>query len=513
MAAKRMHEKLKRLLALMVTGVALAATNQALAGKTDNSINVGLGANVTTLDSYRESDRGGLMLARLVYDSLLSKDQKTNEFKPELATSYKVVDDKTIDIEIRKGVKFHDGSLLTAEDVAYTLNLVSSKEYGARYQVAVDWIEKVEKTGDYSVRLHMKRPFAAALEMLAGNLPIYPKAYYSKVGPEGMAVKPVGTGPYRATEVVPGTRMKFERFADYYDGSPKGKPSIETINVRLLPEANTQYAELASGRLDWIWRMPIDAAEKLKRLPNVAVDNTQILRFEYIAFNPGYNGGKSPLADVRVRKAIAMAINRDPIRQAFHGSNASLLRAACAPQQFGCADDVAAYPYDPKAARELLAQAGYPNGLSIEAVSVIPNPSVNAAIGAAFKASGIDVKISPATYASALGDWRAGKLAMFISTWGSYGIGDVSLSTSQFFSGNADDLFKDQKVIPLLKAADNSTDRAFRKANYREALQRISEQAYWVPLWTYSINSAHHKDLQVTVDPDEFVRFYSARWK
>ena len=106
-----------------------------------------------------------------------------------------------------------------------------------------------------------------------------------------------------------------------------------------------------------------------------------------------------------------------------------------------------------------------------------------------------------------------GKLAMFISTWGSYGIGDVSLSTSQFFSGNADDLFKDQKVIPLLKAADNSTDRAFRKANYREALQRIAEQAYWVPLWTYSINSAHHKDLHVTVDHDEFVRFYSARWK
>ena len=410
MAVKRTQEKLRQLLAVMVAGAALAATSQALAGKADNSINVGLGSNVTTLDSYRESDRGGLMLARLVYDSLLSKDQKTNEFKPELATSYKVVDEKTIDMEIRKGVKFHDGTLLTADDVAYTLNLVSSKEYGARYQVAVDWIEKVEKTGDYSVRLHMKRPFAAALEMLAGNLPIYPKAYYSKVGPEGMAVKPVGTGPYRATEVVPGTRMKFERFAQYYDGSPKGKPSIETINVRLLPEANTQYAELASGRLDWIWRMPIDAAEKLKRMPNVAVENTQILRFEYMALNPGYNGGKSPFADARVRKAIAMAINRDPIRQAFHGSNASLLNAACAPQQFGCAADVPAYPHDPKAARELLAQAGYPDGLSIEAVSVIPNASVNAAIGASFKASGIDLKISPATYASALGDWRAGKL-------------------------------------------------------------------------------------------------------
>lgn len=504
---------MKRLLLSIAASAALAAGPPAQASKADNSLNIGLGANVTTLDSYRESDRGGLMLARLVYDSLLSKDQKTGQFKPELATSYKIVDDKTIDMEIRKGVKFHDGTPLTAEDVAYTLNLVSSKEYGARYQVAVDWIEKVETTGEYSVRLHMKRPFAAALEMIAGNLPIYPKAYYSKVGAAGMAVKPIGTGPYRATEIVPGTSLKFERFTDYYDGSPKGKPSIGTINVRLLPEANTQYAELASGRLDWIWRMPIDAAEKLKRLPNVAVESTQILRFDYIAFNPGYNGGKSPLADVRVRKAVAMAINRDPIRQAFYGPGASLLRAACAPQQFGCTSDVTAYSYDPKAARELLAQAGYSNGLSVEAISVIPNPSINAAIAASFKASGIDLKISPATYASALSDWRAGKLAMFIATWGSYGIGDVALSTSQFFSGNADDLFKDAKVVPLLKAADSSTDRSFRQARYREALQQIADQAYWVPLWTYSINTAHHKDLQVTVDPDEFVQFYSARWR
>ena len=501
----------------ILLGIAAAATMalaaSAHAGKADHSINVALGANVTTMDSYRESDRGGLMLARLVYDSLLHKDQQTGQFKPELATSYKIVNDKTIDFEIRKGVKFHDGSALTADDVVYTLNLVSSKDYNARYQVAVDWIEKVEKTGENSVRLQMKRPFAAALEMLAGNLPIYPKVYYSRVGPEGMAVKPIGTGPYKALEVIPGTGMKFERFADYYADSPKGKAAVAAINVRLIPEPNTQYAELASGRVDWIWRMPADAGEKLKRLPNVAVESVQILRFEYIALNPSFDGGKSPVADVRVRKAIAMALNRDPIRQAFRGAGTQLLKAACAPQQFGCAQDVTSYSYDSKTARELLTQAGHPNGISLAAVSAIADPAINAAIAASFKESGLDIKITQAPYASALSDWRAGKLAMFISTWGSYGIGDVALSTSQFFSGNADDLYKDQKVVALLKAADTSTERAFRQARYREALQQIADQAYWVPLWTFAINTAHHKDLQVTINPDEFVPFYSARWK
>lgn len=504
---------MKRIWRKAAAATLLALALPAMAGKADNSLNVALGSNVTTLDNYRESDRGGLMLARLVYDSLLAKDHKTNQFKPELATAWRIVDDKTIDFDIRKGVKFHDGTSLTAEDVAYTLNLVSSKDYGARYQVAVEWIEKVEQTGEYSVRLRMKRPFAAALEMIAGNLPIYPKAYYSRVGPEGMAVKPIGTGPYKAVEVIPGTSMRFERFAGYYEGSPKGKPRFNTIHVRLLPEANTQYAELASGRLDWIWRMPVDAAEKLKRLPNVAVDSAQLLRFEYIAFNPGHNGGNTPLADVRVRRALALALDREPIRRAFHGAGSTLLKAACAPQQFGCADDVTSYAYDPKAARELLAQAGYPNGLKLEAVSVIPNQAVNAAIAASLKASGIELKITPMTYAAALGEWRAGKVPVFVATWGSYGIGDVSLSTSQFFSGNADDPYKDPQVIPLLKAADSATDRALRQARYREALQRIADQAYWVPLWTYSINVARHKDLEVQVNPDEFVEFYSGRWK
>lgn len=493
----------------VLTGLACAA----FAGKADNTLNIALGANVSTLDNYRESDRGGLMLARMIYDSLLHKDPQTNQFRPELATAYRIVDDKTIDFEIRKGVRFHNGTLLTADDVAYTLNLVSSREYNARYQVAVDWIEKVEKTGEHSVRLHMKRPFAAALEMLAGNLPIYPKAYYAKVGPEGMAVRPIGTGPYRATEVVPGTSMKFERFADYYDGSPKGRPSIATITVRILPEANTQYAELANGRLDWIWRMPADAAEKLKRLPNVAVESTQILRYEYIGLNPGHDGGRTPLADLRVRKALAMALNREPIRSAFYGPGTQLLAAACAPQQFGCAQDVTTYPYDPGAARSLLNQSGHGKGLSLEAVSIIPNQAINAAIAASFRQSGIEVKITPATYASALSDWRAGKLAMFISTWGSYGIGDVALSTSQFFAGNADDLVRDPKVVPLLKAADVSTDRAFRQQHYRDALRQIADQVYWVPLWTFAIHSARHKDLEVRINPDEFVQFYSARWR
>ncbi|TIT69825.1 MAG: peptide ABC transporter substrate-binding protein, partial [Mesorhizobium sp.] len=113
-----------------------------------------------------------------MYDGLVSKDFKTGEFVPELAESYKFNSDTQIDFKIRKGVKFHDGSPCTADDVAFTLNLVSRPDFGAKYAIAVNWIDKAEKLDNDTVRLTMKAPYPLALEMLAGNVPIYSKAYY-----------------------------------------------------------------------------------------------------------------------------------------------------------------------------------------------------------------------------------------------------------------------------------------------------------------------------------------------
>lgn len=279
----------------LATGfLGLAVSLPSFAGKSDDTLNVAFSGEIATLDNYRETGREGLIVARLIYDSLLSRDVASGEFLPELASSYTYVDDKTLDLEIRKNVRFHNGQALTADDVVYTLNLVSSKQYAARYQIAVTWIDKVEKLGDFKVRIRMKAPYPPALEMLAGNLPIYPKSYYEQVGPEGMSTKPVGAGPYRMVEVVPGARYVLERFDGYYKESPKGAPAIKRIVVRTLPEANTQYAELMNGSLDWAWRVPPDEAKNLATRPNIEVKSVPVVRFAYMAFNPSAVPAKTP---------------------------------------------------------------------------------------------------------------------------------------------------------------------------------------------------------------------------
>ncbi|WP_293798875.1 ABC transporter substrate-binding protein [uncultured Bosea sp.] len=502
----------KKLHCLSLVAFLALAPQMALAGKADDTFNVAFTVEPTTMDTYKETTREGYILARLIYDCLIEKDTSTGEFKPSLASSFKVTDDTTLDFVLRTDVKFHDGTLMTADDVVYTLNMVSSREYGARYQIAVDWIERVEKTGENAVRIKMKRPSPLALEMLAGNLPIYPKAYYEKAGPAGMTTKPVGTGPYRLVEVSPGSRYVLERFADYYAGSPKGQPAIKRIVVRVLPETNTQYAELMNGSLDWVWKVSPDDARRLQSRPNLKVQSTEILRYAFIGINPNFQDKKSPFADVRVRQAFNYAVNRPAIIKAFVGGSAQPAYAPCSHLQFGCTYDVDRYEFDVAKAKALLAEAGYPNGFSTE-LMISSTPKEQAEVIAAnLAAVGIKVTLNFQQYAPALTAWREGRIPLLMGNWGSYGVADAGLSISNYFSGTADDQVKDKKVIDLLAKADSSMDRDLRKKDYHEALKIIASQAYLVPLWTFNVNTAFNASLDFKFDADEYARFYTAKW-
>ena len=493
---------------LMLAAVIAASCNSAFASKADDTLNVAFDAAPATLDGYKESDRPGLSLVRLLYTGLIQKDQKTGKFEPALASSFKFLDDKTMEFTLRPNVKFHDGSTLTVDDVIYTLNLVSSKAYNARYQNTVSWIAGADKLSDNTFRIRMNTPFPLALEMLSENLPIYPKAYYegdvSKMG-----IKPIGTGPYRLVSSQPGSRYVFERFPDYFGK----KPAIKNIVVHILPDSNTQYAELLGGSLDWIWRLPPDAAKRLATKKNVTVKSESILRIRYIDINPNYQDGKSPLANLKVRQAINYAIDREAIRKALVGGASKVMNTACNPLQFGCSTDVQAYNYDPKKAKELLAEAGYAKGFSIDLVVATPPRSIFEAVAANLAAVGIKVNLIEQQYGTAVSAWREGRVPLMTATWGSYGIADVALSTSNFFNGGADDLVKNPQLVQLLKSADTSIDRDFRAKQYATALKIIAAQAYWVPMWNLSLNSAQSSSLNFEIDSDEFPRFYKASWK
>ncbi|MEM8852189.1 MAG: ABC transporter substrate-binding protein [Pseudomonadota bacterium] len=500
------------LAALMAAAaISVLPVNTAHAGKADDTLNVAFAAEPEPLDTYKIAGRQGLILARHVYDGLLYKDLDTGEIVPALAKSWERTGPLTMEFDLREGVTFHNGAAFSADDVVGTLNTVIKPEYGTRYGISVDWIESVEKLGDYKVRINMAKPFAGAVEMLADALPIYPHEYFAENGSEGMARNPIGTGPYKLIEQEPGIRYVFERFDDHYEGSPKGTPAIKNIVVRTIPEMNTQYAELMSGQLDWIWRIPPDQASRLEG--RVDVISAPIMRIAYVGFAPLANGGDTPVANADVRRALIHAVNREAIVEAFAGGASKVLNTPCNPAQFGCAQDVATYDYDPETAKAMLSDAGYGDGFEMEMVfAAMPRP-VAEAVAANLADVGVTVELNEQQYAAGVGKWRAKELPAFFSNWGSYGIGDVVFILSNFFGGGDDDLIQDKELQEWITTADTATDRDKRLENYAKAVKKIAAEAYWMPMYNFNVNYGLSKDLNFTPHPDEFARWWLASWK
>ncbi len=495
-----------------VTAIALLAAGAAYAGKADNTLSVAFTKELENVDSYFNSSREGVVLQRAIWDGLIYRDPVTNEYKGNLATSWEWIDDVTLELKLREGVHFHNGEPFNADDVVFTVNFVANPENGVKTQRNVSWMESAEKIDEYTVRIHLKAPFPAAIEFLSGPVSMYPDEYYAKVGPAGMGLKPVGTGPYKVVEVEPGQHFVLERYDGYHDG-PKGKPTIGRIDIRTIPEVNTQIAEMLGGTLDLIWQVPTDQAGKMAQMDQFTVVNESTMRIGYLTMDAaGRTGADNPFTNLKVRQAVAHAIDREAIVAALLKGKSQVVSSACFPSQFGCEQDVTSYDYDPEKARALLAEAGYPNGFTTEFYAY-RNRDIAEALASYLNAVGIRTEFNMLKY-SALRDLRSKSgVPIAFLTWGSYSINDVSAITSQFFKFGALDDARDPQVRDWLEGGDTSTDPAKRIEYYSQALKRIADQAYWAPLFSYNTNYVFSKEVAYTPTPDEVLRFTNMTWK
>ncbi len=448
----------------------------------------------------------------MVWDNLLWRDPASGEFKGLLAESFKIVDDTTFEFVLRQGVKFHNGADFSAKDVIYTVEYLTRPDTGKVANQTVKWLKGAEIVGPNTVRIYALEPTPLATLYLAGDIPIYPREYYEKVGPSGMGLKPVGTGPYKVTEVQPGRKIVLEKNGNYFAGSPKGQPSVGKIVQRTIPDINTQIVELISGKLDWIFKVPADQAEKLAPMAAINVVSAGTMRIGYIQFDAAGRSGKNPFQDIRVRQALAHSIDRQAIVDNIVKGKSVVIHAACYPEQFGCTQEVAKYGYDVAKAKRLLAEAGYPKGFSTKIYAYRDRNYLEAIIGY-LTAAGIKTDLHYGKYASTRDAIRANKAPLAFMTWGSGSVPDVDAITPVFFAGNPDDLAQDAEVKKSLDIGGSTVDPATRKAAYDKAFKRIAEQAYWAPLWTWNTNYAMTKDLDWTPTADEIPRFFTAKWR
>lgn len=491
--------------------VVVASAGGALADKANDTLRVAFTKELENVDSYFNSSREGVVLQRAIWDGLIYRDPVTNEYEGNLATSWEWIDDTTIEFKLRDDVTFHNGDAFDADDVVYTVDFVSKEENGVKTQRNVNWMESAEKIDDYTVRIHLKEKFPAAIEFLSGPVSMYPADYYDEVGSSGMGREPVGTGPYKAVSVTPGEHFVLEEYEDYHE-SPKGEPSVANVDIRTIPDVNTQMAELFSGSLDLIWQVPSDQAEQLAQRDEFTVTNESTMRVGYLSMDAAGRSGDTPFTDARVRRAVNHAINREELVDALLRGSSRPIHTPCFPSQFGCEEDAATqYEFDPDKARDLLAEAGYPDGFETEFYAYRDREYAEA-IMIYLNNVGIETDFKFMQYSALREMNMTGDVPFSFLTWGSFSVNDASAMVSQFFKHGSLDDARDDQVLADLEVADSSTDPDTRVEHYAKAIERITDQAYWAPMFSYNTNYVFTNEVSYTPTADEVLRFTTVEW-
>ena len=503
--------------------VGLVGAMPSWAGKSDDTLNVILPRDVRTLDNMYSTRRENHIVSKNYEDMLFYIDQKTGKPLPHLVESYKVAG-KTIDIVLKKGIKFHDGRELNAEDVAYSINYQASKKSKAsRQKYFAYWVKKVDVTGPYSVRVNMKREYPLALYDLAMYNRVRKKGTYddpkkkSGVNPKAQSTTVNGLGPYKVVEFIPRKKLVMERFEGYRKDSLKGFPKIKRIVVRTVPDFGVQAAELMAGNADWAYNVPHDIAadvQKSGRAEHVAGPS---MRVGFIMLDAaGATAKDAPTTKLKVRQAINHAIDRKKIVNHLVKGTGEVIHAACNPLQFGCTQDVKKYAYDPAKAKSLLAEAGYPKGFTVQLWSYREKPVAESLVDMLNKV-GIKTELRHVKGSALRKAEKKNKVMMTFRTTGSGSISHAGRIVPPYFGGRSsrnDRYVKhDKKLLELVTNATSSFDEEVQSKYYRLALERVADRAYWVPLYKFSLNYLVSNDLKFDAPRDGMPRLFTTSWK
>jgi peptide/nickel transport system substrate-binding protein len=488
----------------VIAGVALAvcAAGSAAAQKSKDTLRLALQEPIKGVDYYLGPTGETSMMQAVVYDSLIAYDEDANKFQPLLAKSWKRIDDKTLEFELRDDVKWHDGAPFTAEDVVYTLDWLLDPATKLRFKDFWAWIDKTEKTGPNTVRITARTPTAFDESRIAYLTGMLPKHIHAKLEDKlvfGRA--PVGTGMYRVTRVEENRGITLEQNPAFtYGGTARPVTNVKRIDFSFLPDAGTQTAQFLAGNLDVLRDVDIEQAAHMAQHPRVDATLVESISWFYMAIDARGRSGLKPLQDIRVRQALMMGVDRDELRKLIYGNHPATRdpKSLCWDFQAGCAYTAPLPKHDPAAARKLLAEAGYPNGFELE-ITTFASAIRRVAEAAANQLSKIGIRASVdalplLTYAKKQTD---GKIQVIVASYPAGLMPDVSGTASFLFTEGPRDYFGDSELHAWSTGVQTTLDPAKRQELGHKLFDAATERAYAIPLAANPIMVVHSADVRV----------------
>lgn len=425
-----------------------------------------------------------------IYDALFAYDGN-DELQPLIAESYKVSNNgMEYTVKIKENIKFHNGEKLTADDVIYTFDRAMTSPYLAD---ALKHFDKAEKIDEYTVLLKLKYPLYYFIDTLTNpSLSIVCKSAAEEMGEE-LKTNPIGTGPYKFVNWKTGQEVNLVKYDNYFNS----EVAIPNIKFRVITDMNTRVVSLETGEIDMTYSIPKVDADNLKtNSKSVTVQEKVAPSNLYIS----YNFNKEPFDNTLVRKAISYAINRDDVLILALDGDGITADTLIYPELEDC-PDVKMYPHDIKKAKELLAEAGYPDGFktTIHTFDYSFYMKIAEVVQSQLAKVGIDAEIEVLEMNAYVQLLMTNQQDIFVlgvnDAFG--GVADAEI-TAPIKSTEVTNFqkYNNSEVDDLLVEAKGELDPIKRKEIYTKVMEIVKKDAALVPLAWRNLNIAHNSDIK-----------------
>lgn len=482
-----------------------AGATEAGSGKiTRDEIILGGKADIKSTDPAGQSDVYSGLLVRHLYNGLLKIDADGTTVVGDLAESFEIMDDLTYHFVLKKGVKFHDGTELKASDVKFTLE--RARDMASTKSIAV-YFDTITVDNDYEVTLKLNKPSAAMLYLLTGtNMKIVSEKAVTEAG-DKYVEQPIGTGPFKFVEWVPNDHWVIERNDDYFGE----KPLASKITCRAIVEESSRVIALETGEIDMALDIAETEAANVEANPDLVLEYGPSPSIEYI----GLNFQNEYLSNQKVRQAIAHALDLQVFIDTIVEGRGEIANTCIGKTIPGWDSELEPFTYDPELSKQLLAEAGYPDGFEIK-INVSSDIRNRAAqiIQAQLKEIGITVDINMYEFGAFLDMLQNGDDEMFILGW-SNGNVDPERSTTALFhgdytgkNGNNYSFMQDDELDAILDAASSELDNGKRMELYKDAQAKLQELVPIIPLYYKQNLNGRRADLKGFVFDKNVSHYY-----
>ena len=456
------------------------------------------------------TDLTGKQIFVNIYDNLMIIDNEGN-YVPRLATDYTISDDQlTITFNLREGVTFHNGEAFTAEDVEYTLNRYKANKRMSKYYL---YMTDVEVVDDYTVALHYSQPNSAALECLfspRGSL-ILDKTTAEDPNVD-LLETPIGTGPFKFVSRATGDKIVLERYDGYWGEAPAYKDLI----YKVVNDSNAAIIALETGEVDLVYSVDEIHRANIESNDKLSLYSELIAGTYYLALNTS----DEVLSDVRVRQAISHAINKEELLTACEQGYGAVSTNILAWNAKGTPSDFQDVPYDIEKAKALLAEAGYPDGLTLSLHTTQERPlyyNISQVLQGQLAKAGITVDMNVTDYASMVEAVNTNHdYQMNINMYSLLAQDNATFMPQLCHSEQIETQtnyaeYNNPEVDRLLEAARDASNEADMEKSYREFAEIIRDDAPYIPLYANYTNVVANSNLKGVVANSMSI-MYSVNW-